>query len=217
MIFINKAKNKLLSTFHKFSAFKRLFPKKLKAVLSAFRNLQPTTYNLQPSFYNLKPVRGFTLIETLVAISILMVAVASPLTIAQKGLASAIYAKDQIIASYLAQDAIEYILNKSANNISGGSGWLDGIVGGTAVCETACKVDTSAGSISSCDGACPALNYNSSTHVYSYSGGGSSPFTRTIEVAENPSNEALITVTMSWTDKGATRTLKFYARIYNWR
>lgn len=56
--------------------------------------------------------KGFTLIEALVAISILMVAVAAPITIAQKGLSSAAYSKNQMIASYLAQDVIEYIKNK---------------------------------------------------------------------------------------------------------
>jgi Tfp pilus assembly protein PilV len=55
--------------------------------------------------------KGFTLLEALVAISILMVAVAAPITIAQKGISSAVYTKEQMIASYLAQDAIEYIKN----------------------------------------------------------------------------------------------------------
>lgn len=54
---------------------------------------------------------GFTLLEALVATSILMVAVAAPITIAQKGLSSAVYSKNQMIAAYLAQDAIEYVKN----------------------------------------------------------------------------------------------------------
>ena len=76
--------------------------RKLKAILAYLKNLQPTTYNQQssshnlpPTTYHLPPSSGFTLIETLVAISLLLIAVASPLTIAQKGLASAIYAKDR--------------------------------------------------------------------------------------------------------------------------
>ena len=179
--------------------------------------LQPTTYNLQPS------AKGFTLIETLVAISILMVAVASPLTIAQKGLASAIYAKDQIIASYLAQDAIEYIINASGKNVADGANWLNNITGSTK-CDTDCKVSTdkvdftSSDAIGNCGGTCPVLKYDESSHIYSHTSGGNSSFRRSVIVDETVTDvEALITVTMSWQDKGATRTLVFYTRIYNWK
>lgn len=54
---------------------------------------------------------GFTLIETLVAISILLIALTGPLTIAAKGLNTAYYARDQITAFYLAQEGIEYLRN----------------------------------------------------------------------------------------------------------
>lgn len=74
-----------------------------------------------------KNKRGFTLIEALVAISILMVAVASPMVIAQKGLSSAVFSKDQMIAYYLAQDAMELIKNLRDANGLGGREWLDGL------------------------------------------------------------------------------------------
>jgi len=54
---------------------------------------------------------GFTLVETLVAIAILMIAIAGPLTVAEKGLSAAIYARDKLIGSYLAQDGMEAIKN----------------------------------------------------------------------------------------------------------
>lgn len=53
--------------------------------------------------------KGFTLIETFIAISILMIVIVGPLTISQRSLASAKYARDRISAYYLAEDAIEYI------------------------------------------------------------------------------------------------------------
>lgn len=61
--------------------------------------------------------RGFTLVETLVAITILMIAIAGPLVIATKGLTSATYSKDQMIASFLAQESMEVIKNVHDNNV----------------------------------------------------------------------------------------------------
>lgn len=54
---------------------------------------------------------GFTLIEALVAIAVLMVAITGPMVLAQKSLSSADLSKDQTTASFLAQDAIEDVLN----------------------------------------------------------------------------------------------------------
>jgi prepilin-type N-terminal cleavage/methylation domain-containing protein len=53
--------------------------------------------------------KGFTIIESLVAIAILMVAIVGPMTAAQRGLAATTIAQDQMVANYLAQDALEYI------------------------------------------------------------------------------------------------------------
>ncbi len=51
--------------------------------------------------------KGYSLVEVLVAITILMVAIAGPLTIAAKSLQSSHFAKDQVLAYYLAQEGIE--------------------------------------------------------------------------------------------------------------
>src|SRR6185369_6180494 len=87
---------------------------------------------------------GFTIIETLVAIAILMIAIAGPLTVAQKGLTSSIYARDQMIASYLAQDAIEYVKNVRDSDKLAGQGWLSSFDSNSGHdCETfTCTVDT---------------------------------------------------------------------------
>ncbi|MEI7480192.1 MAG: type II secretion system protein, partial [bacterium] len=55
--------------------------------------------------------KGFTLVETLVAISILLIAIMSPMTIAQSSLSSAGYARNEFVAQYLNQDALEWIKN----------------------------------------------------------------------------------------------------------
>jgi len=56
--------------------------------------------------------RGFTILETLVAISILILAITAPLAIIAQALRSSYYARDQITAYYLAQEAVEFLRNK---------------------------------------------------------------------------------------------------------
>src|ERR1017187_8643710 len=53
--------------------------------------------------------KGFTLIETLVAIAIITLAVAGPLYTASRAIIAAETSSDQLTASYLAQEGIEYV------------------------------------------------------------------------------------------------------------
>lgn len=69
---------------------------------------------------------GFTIIETLVAITVLMIAVAGPLVVATRGLNSALASKNQMIASYLAQDTLETIKNVRDGNIFSNPGNIEG-------------------------------------------------------------------------------------------
>jgi len=66
---------------------------------------------------NILDTKGYSLIEVLVAIAILMIAIVGPLTIAAKSIQSSQYARQQITATYFAQEgitAIHAIRNESA-------------------------------------------------------------------------------------------------------
>lgn len=70
---------------------------------------------------------GFTLVETLVAISILIIALTGPLAIIAQSLKTSQFSRDEITAAYLAQEPIEYIRNMRDQNglrESNSSNWL---------------------------------------------------------------------------------------------
>jgi len=54
-------------------------------------------------------MKGFTLVETMVAITILTLAVTGALFTANTALVAASIARDQLTASYLAQESVEYV------------------------------------------------------------------------------------------------------------
>src|SRR3989338_6292235 len=101
---------------------------------------------------------GFTLVETLVAISILSISITATFTAVQNGIQNSTIAKDQTTAFYLAQEAMEFIKNKrdenALNSISGGPNqWLTGMsnaggdpcyFGGGGTSQKTCRIDSPA-------------------------------------------------------------------------
>lgn len=67
--------------------------------------------------------QGFTLIETLVAISILLIAVVGPISLIGDALHKLYYAKDEMIAINLAQEGIEVVRQVRDSNMLGGVAW----------------------------------------------------------------------------------------------
>lgn len=104
-----------------------------------------------------KEARGFTLVETMVAIAILAVALVGPFIAIRTSLTASYVARDQLIASSLAQEGMEYIRsvrdNNYLNNRSGG--WMDGLSSYTQCYSTtlgvaptgSCMIDSSKGDI----------------------------------------------------------------------
>lgn len=107
---------------------------------------------MNKNFYRKNNKRsGFTLMETMVAIFIIMLAITGPMVFTQNSLRAAFLSRDQITAFFLAQDAIEYIKNirdghvvdiiKSGNAVP--AGWLgNGNLSKDCLSLEGCTVDT---------------------------------------------------------------------------
>ncbi len=170
---------------------------------------------------------GFTLVETLIAISILVLAVTGAFSAAHSGMTSALYSKDQITAFYLAQEGMEQVRNIRDRNGISALNWMNGIANagnpsGTGdPCEVGftCYADAlnSATPLTRCSGACPNLRLNNNG-FYSYDSGTETRFRRELRVSTINGNEVVVESTVYWS-KGLLVNRSFTARehLFNWQ
>ena len=186
--------------------------------------------------------RGFTLVETLVATSILSVAILSMLVVLSKNITNTNYAKRKIIASYLAQEGVEYLRNMrdtyvlydSTNTQTGWNAFNAKLTSAGATCQTGCyfnngntnyanhtqatyKSNLSLISCSSASCTNGALLYDSSTGKYGFASGTSSGFTRKVQTSvAGGGNETDVTSTVTWKQGTASYSITFSEALFNW-
>lgn len=183
-------------------------------------------------FIFIKKNKGFTIIETLVAVAILMISVAGPLTVAQKGLNGAIYAKDQVIANYLAQDAMEEIKNLRdnymlANDNANIKTWMNdaqsGSAGLSSCRETSrCSIDTSKNipSIALCTSNCNSSSAfpiydNGSSLTHDSTNANITKFSRSIYFENIKDDTVTAVVSVSWNNGTIDNLVKLESDLYS--
>lgn len=177
---------------------------------------------------NLLNKKGFTLVETLVAVTILLLATTAAMSAIQMSLQSSLYAQNQITAYYLAEEALEYVHNIRDNNaLIPGNYWLEGL---EECFANDCRVDTiassGAGTIEPCSGSDCRLKFDADVATrqvtgYWYGGGVPSNYTRTVRLERvNPDNpdEVMVTATVVWVaGRYSTSPMVIKTQIYNWQ
>ncbi len=166
--------------------------------------------------YNL----GFTLVESLVAIGILTLAITATFTAIQSSLQTSSIAKDQVTAFYLAQEAVEFIKNQRDQNalidINGtATSWLSGL--NNCISPNTCTIDVPLRTVTLCPGGvCPVLREDTVSGLYGYTGSWPvTNFTRSIQILNVSANEIIATTTMTWINRGATKTFQVSELIFN--
>ncbi|MFA5942213.1 MAG: prepilin-type N-terminal cleavage/methylation domain-containing protein [Candidatus Paceibacterota bacterium] len=149
---------------------------------------------------NKKAVRGFTLVEALVAITIVTVTVSGSLFAANSALVASAISRDQLTASYLAQEGIEYVRLLRDNE------YLAAYPGNTSAAWGNFLT-----AISGCSSSCnpTSLGFESKA---SFTG-----FTRTIQAIPMTDKDEKIVSTVSWDYHGTQYSVTITDHLTPWQ
>ncbi|MBI2627474.1 type II secretion system protein [Candidatus Nomurabacteria bacterium] len=170
---------------------------------------------------------AFTLVETLVAISIFTVSLLGIMSVLASGIANTNYAKQKMVATYLAQEGIEYIRNMRDTKVLYGSG------------DSNAKWNQFKSDLSPCNNdsdhacgfntvfpydvsTCPSLNdcklYVNNGGYNTNSSGTDSGFVRKIwmDTAGLGSDEVKIFSKVEWTTGSGVKSVTFSENLFNW-
>ncbi len=173
------------------------------------------------------PRKGFTLIETMVAITLLAVALIGPFVAVQNAVQSSYVARDQLIASQLAQEGMEYVRSVRDTNYLSGNTWMHYLSSYSCYGATPgnyCTVDPTRGHITQ-SGAMAAHNatsaapflYLSSTNLYNQqSSGNQTRFKRLLRIYVVSATEVRVWVNVQWRTSGKTYSIDVFDNMHNW-
>ncbi|MBI5405773.1 type II secretion system protein [Candidatus Kaiserbacteria bacterium] len=181
---------------------------------------------------------AFTLVETLIAVTILTLAVAGPLFTASRAIIAAQIARDQLIASYLAQEGLEYARamrdnaylavhdQPNASSLAWNNFLINESQSGIFQCRAPkiCTLDSVQGGASpltSCPGnSCTDPLYLLSNGIYSQQnlpGSTKTPFVRSIQAIDVSATDERIVATVTWSFHGITYAVTSTDHFTSWQ
>lgn len=170
---------------------------------------------------NFSKYKGFTLVETLVAIAILLIAVVGPISLIGDALHKLYYAKDQMIAINLAQEGIEVVRQVRDTNMLKATAdpinfaWNDGIVANNYIID----VNSTTPITFSSGGSTPQPVYIDANGFYVQTAGSATQFRRIVlteDVAGAVGRELKVTSTVTWTTGGQVGTITVTEYLFKW-
>lgn len=169
---------------------------------------------------------AFTLLETIIALTLIISAVTGPFTLATRSIFSAKFAKDKLTALNLAGEGIELVRAMRENNVLHTFDWRGAGCGAgttpycTNLADGSYQPDVftvANGSQPPLAGASPQLlRFDSVTGFYSQSSGSITLFTRVITISTPAANQMRVVSLVTWTQSGIDRQARLQEVFYNW-
>ena len=152
--------------------------------------------------------KAFSLVEVLVAISILVGSTVSVTFLVSNAIKTATSTRSNLIAAQLAQEGVEIIRRLRDEN------WINGVAFNDL--EGTHRVDWISGSLP-VSGNLPLRFHPNQGYSYSaISGDVVTPFTRLITVSSPNSRELQIEVEVTWTDREAVKSFIVEDHLFDW-
>lgn len=148
---------------------------------------------------NSRRTRGFTLLETLVAVAILSITITGPISVISDAVHRMYYAKDQMIAINLAQEGVEVVRKTRDSNMLEGSQWTRDFNQPDYIVDA-----TLASPLIACSGNCDQKVYLDGNGLYRQGiAGTETQFTRIVTITNLGGDERKVTSRVEWRTRGA--------------
>lgn len=159
--------------------------------------------------------RGFTLVESLVAISILLIGILSSFILVTRILAQALIIQDRLTASHLAQEGIELVRQIRDTNFIQQQTWNNGLIMGSY----RVSVDSDTPRLLPLNNE-PVLRYDLISGIFSYdTTDRETNFRRRINILPYPENnprQIRVQSIVSWNTRGINFNLHAETYLFNW-
>lgn len=166
--------------------------------------------------------KGFTIIESLVAIFILTVSVTALMTVVSQSIFNSNYIKNKTVAISIAQEGVELVRNIQDTALVNSSFSTFEVFAGTVfgpciLNEATCTIDAIDLDIASCPNQiCPPILVSDDTGYFNYTFGEASMFTRTISIKQTSTNSGIAVVTVTWMQGGVERNVSYTTELFLW-
>lgn len=167
--------------------------------------------------------RAFTLVEALIAITILITGILSGFVLVTRALYNVAVIKDRLTASFLAQEGIELtrqIRDSNFLRILGKESvdWRNGLGDGTYIIESKVDSEESIGLVSIQPEESRFLLYDDDDDlkIYNYSTGEPTTFNRKIKITAISDDEIRVESIMKWKTRNIDFDLTVEDHLYNW-
>ena len=159
----------------------------------------------------MKNANGYLLIESMIAITIVMVGLLGIFALLSRSLSLNRVVADRFVAAYLAAEGIEVVKNIIDNNLLAGRPWNAGVGNGSY------EVDSDSDRLETNQGR--NLSLNQVSGLYGYGEPQSTNFKRVIKIAvAKDGGEITVGSQVSWVTRGGGRfEINLEDHLFNWR